>query len=99
MQDTTVFAAEKVYSTTTCTIKGFVESENPSGKFPTEYFTYMVIRSDYQNYIQKYFNNTTFNETSALENPNITAGYIDYILNTPNLSEQYATVLLGTLPH
>ena len=59
----------------------------------------MVIRSDYQNYIQKYFSNTIFNYTSAYENPNVTAGYIDYILNTPNISEQYATVLLGTLPH
>ena len=99
MQDTTVFESMEVYSTLNCTIKGFVECDSPSGKFPTDGFSHMVIRSDYQNYIQKYFSNTIFNYTSAYENPNVTAGYIDYILNTPNISEQYATVLLGTLPH
>ena len=58
----------------------------------------MTIRSDYKDYIQTYFNSTVFDGVPAQENPQITAGFIDYILNTPDLSYEYATVLMATLP-
>ena len=47
LQNATVFEAPSTYSNTSCTIKGFVESESPNGKFPTAGFFHNVIRSDY----------------------------------------------------
>jgi len=49
--------------------------------------------SDYQNYIPKLFTATTFFNDTLLPQ-----GWKDYITDTPNISNEYANILVGTLP-
>jgi len=50
--------------------------------------------SDYKNFMQIFWNGTT---PAFSEDEKITSGFIDYIL-TPNLSYEYASMFMGTLP-
>lgn len=50
--------------------------------------------SDYSNFVQRFWNGTT---PAFSTNENITEGFKDYIMR-PNLSYEYATMFVGTLP-
>ena len=49
--------------------------------------------SEFQSYLPYIYNNTVFDE--ATQN---NEGFKEYVLNTKNLSDQYANILVGTLP-
>ena len=52
-----------------------------------------MILPGFQTFIPYLYNNTIF-DTKTSENQ----GFKDYILKTPNISDQYANILVGTLP-
>ena len=72
-----------------CTIKEILS--NPKGFAPADGFTRTLIINDFANYIPKVWKQTNFSA-------NLPQGFINYALNTPNISKQYASLLVGTLP-
>ena len=49
--------------------------------------------SEYQSYLPYIYNNTQFDEATSNN-----VGFKEYVLETENLSDQYANILVGTLP-
>ena len=80
------------YTLIDCTIAGFISTGH--GKFPSAKLETQFIMSDFQSYLPTLFSKTVFVPVPK----GIPQGWIDYIMDTPNLSNQYANILVGTLP-
>ena len=68
----------------------------PDGKFDSYLFADengQIIMNRVNNYLPWLYENTKFYYASLFPQH-----FSDYILKTPNLSEQYANILVGTLP-
>ena len=74
-----------------CKVKGIISAGE--GKFPSIDLSSLVILPEFQTFLPYLYNHTTFNSQVSSNQ-----GFKDYILNTPNISDQYANILVGTLP-
>ena len=82
---------EDDYTIIECTIVGFISSGE--GKFPSNGFENQIIINDFKNYLPRLYEKSYFvNESSLPE------GWADYIMDTPDISSQYANILVSTLP-
>ena len=79
------------YAQISCTIVGFISSGE--GKFPSSGLEKQIIINDFNNYIPRLFESYYFQNLDSLDQ-----GWVDYITKTPDISSQYATLLIATLP-
>lgn len=66
-------------TTMTCKLVGFLSSGE--GKFPSDGWERHIVVNDFQNFLPKLFESTTFVNDASLPQ-----GWKDYIMNTPNIS-------------
>ena len=79
------------YTIIECTVKAFISSGD--GKYPSEGFTNLIIINDYTNYMPRLYEGSSFGSDIV-----IPQGWVNYITQTPNISDQYANIMVGTLP-
>ena len=63
------------------------------GKFPDKDFEYKVVMSDQENWIPNLYAVTHFANADQFPQD-----FIDYLTQTPDISHQYTSLMVGTLP-